>query len=168
MASIDSLASRIDAEFSAVEKKAQKQQAAQLEEQKQRQKRLEHLGKVFDELQDALRPRLELLVKKFGDRVQATPRIVPSTREVSFQFKSHRAQVRLKFSACTDQDIQKVILGYDLEIVPILMRFKAHDEMEFPLNAIDKEAAINWMDDRIVEFIQTYFAMGESEIYLKD
>jgi YHS domain-containing protein len=48
------------------------------------------------------------------------------------------------------------------------MRFKSHDEAEFPLNAIDKAAVAKWIDDRIVDFVQTYFAMGENEIYLKD
>src|SRR5262249_55263851 len=114
------------------------------------------------------RPRLELLVNKFGDRVQTTPRIIPSTREVTFEFQSRLACVRLKFAAFTDRDVQKLILSYDLEIIPVLMRFKSHDEIEFPLDAVDKEAATKWLDDRIVDFLQTYFAMGENEIYLKD
>jgi hypothetical protein len=168
MPDINSLASRLDAEFAAVEDKLKKFQAEQVEAHKQRQQRLEQLGKVFDQLRDIWRPRLELLVKKFGDRVKTTPRIVPSTREVAFNFQSRLAQVRLKLSACTDRDIQKVILGYDLEIIPVLMRYKPHDEVEFPLNAVDKEAVAKWIDDRIVDFVRTYFAMGENEIYLKD
>ena len=168
MADINNLASRIDAEFSAVEDKVKQFQAEKVEEHKQRQNRLEQLGKVFDQLRDIWKPRLEFLVKKFGDRVQTTPRIVPSTREVAFDFQSRLARVRLKFSASTDRDIQKVVLSYDLAIIPVLMRFKPHDEVEFPLNAVDKEAVAKWIDDRIVDFVRTYFAMGENEIYLKD
>jgi YHS domain-containing protein len=168
MPDVNSLASRIDAEFSAVEEKVKKLQVEQVQEHKERQERLEQLRKVFDQLSEVLRPRLELLVKKFEGRVQTTPRIVPSTREATFNFQSHLARVQLKFSASTDRDVQKVILGYDLEIIPILMRFKPHDEMEFPLNAVDKEAAAKWIDDRIVDFVQTYFSLGEHEIYLKD
>ena len=168
MPDINNLASRIDAEFSAVEEKVKKSQAEQVQEQKQRQQRLEQLGKVFDQLRDIWRPRLELLVKKFEGRVQTTPRIVPGTREATFNFQSRLAHVRLKFSAFTDRDVQKVILSYDLEVIPVLMRFKPHDEVEFPLNAVDKEAVAKWIDDRIVDFVQTYFSMGENEIYLKD
>lgn len=168
MTDINSLSSRLDAEFSAVEEKTKKFQAEQVESHKQRQQRLEQLGKVFDQLRDIWRPRLELLVKKFEGRVQATPRIVPSTREATFDFQSHLARVRLKLSAFTDRDIQKLILSYDLEIVPVLMRFKPHDEVEFPLDRVDTEAVAKWIDDRIVDFVQTYFAMGENEIYLKD
>jgi hypothetical protein len=89
-----------------------------MEEHKERQKRLEQLAKVFDQLTETLRPRLELLAKKFGDRVQTKPRITPSTREATFDFQSRLAWVRLKFSAYTDRDIQKVILGYDLGRTP--------------------------------------------------
>jgi YHS domain-containing protein len=168
MPDISKLANRLDAEFSAVEERVKKFQVEQTEAHTQRQQRLEQLGKVFDQLRDIWRPRLELLVKKFEGRVKATPRIVPSTREGTFDFQSHLAHVRLKLSAFTDRDIQKVILSYDLEIVPVLMRFKNHDEVEFPMDKVDKEAVAKWIDDRIVDFVQTYFAMGENEIYLKD
>ena len=168
MPDINSLASRIDAEFSGVAEKIKKFQVEQVEAHKQREKRLEQLGKVFDQLRDIWKPRLELLVKKFEGRVQTTPRIVPSTREVTFDFQSRLAHVRLKLSAFTDRDIEKLILSYDLEIIPILMRFKPHDELELPLNEVDKEAVAKWIDDRIVDFVQTYFSMGENEIYLKD
>ena len=50
MPDINSLVSRIDAEFSAVEEKVKHFQVEQVEKHKQRQTRLEQLGKVFDEL----------------------------------------------------------------------------------------------------------------------
>lgn len=168
MADVDQLATWIDAEFSAVEMKAKKFQTEQLEEHKQRQQRLQQLNHAFDQLRQIWKPRLELLVKKFGDRVQATPRLLPATREATFQFQSRLAQVSLKFSGFTDRDIKKVILSYDLNILSVLLKFKSHDEIEFPLNAVNPEAVATWIDDRIVEFIQTYFALGENEIYLKD
>jgi hypothetical protein len=168
MPDINDLARRIDGEFTALEEKSKSFRAEQLEEYKQRQKRLEQLGLAFEQLREVWKPRLELLVKKFGDRVQVTPRIVPTTREAAFDFQSNLAKVRLRFSAYTDRDVKKVILGYDLEIIPMLMRFNPHSELEFPLGAINKEAAAKWIDDRIVEFVQTYFALGENDIYLKD
>lgn len=168
MPETNTLASRIEAEFSAVEEKIKQFQVEQVAEHTQRQQRLEKLGKVFEELVPIWRPRLELLVQKFGDRIKATPRIVPATREVTFEFQSRIARVRLRFSATTDRDIQKLILSYDLEIIPVFMRFKPHDEVEFTLESIDKNAVGQWIDDRIVEFFHTYFSMGENEIYMKD
>jgi YHS domain-containing protein len=168
MADITNLTSRIDAEFSAVEEKVKKFQVEQAEVHKQREKRLEQLNRVLDDLRAIWKPRLEYLMQKFGDRVQAAPRIVGSTREVKFQFKSQLASVSLKLSAFADRNVEKVTLAYDLEIIPVLMRYKHHDEIEFPINAVDKAAVGRWFDDRIVEFVQTYFSMGENDIYLKD
>jgi YHS domain-containing protein len=163
-----SLASRIDAEFSAVAEKMKKLRAESLEDYQGRQKRLEKLGKVFDELRDIWKPRLDILVKKFGDTVQATPRIVPSTREATFEFQSKLARVRLKLSASTDRDVQKVILSYDLVIIPVLLRFEPHAELAFPLDKVNNEAVAKWIDDRILDFVRTYLSLGDSELYLKD
>ena len=58
MPDIHSLASRIDAEFSAVEQKVKSFQTKKVEEHKQRQKRLEQLEKVFDELREMWRPHV--------------------------------------------------------------------------------------------------------------
>jgi YHS domain-containing protein len=168
MPDINSLGERIDAQFLALAEKTKKFQAEQLEAHKGRQKRLEQLNRLFEELREVWRPRLELLVSKFGERVKVTPRIVPSTREATFDFKSGLAHVRLRLSCRTDAQVQKVNLSYDLEIIPVLMKFTPHAEIEFPLDAVDKEAVARWIDDRLVDFVQTYLSMGENEFYLKD
>jgi hypothetical protein len=168
MADINTLAGRIDAEFSAVAQKVKKAQTGQLEQQRQRQQRLGQLTEVFGELSEIWRPRLDLLVAKFGDRVQVKPRVVPSTREVTLEFLSRVARVRLKLAAFTDRDVTKVILSYDLEIVPVVVRYEPHAELEFPLGAVDKDAVAKWVDDRLVNFVHTYFSLGENDIYLKD
>jgi len=168
MTDISSLASQIDAEFAAVAEKDKKFQAEQVHEYKERQKRLEQLTKVFEDLSEVWGPRLEFLVKKFGDRVKVMPRVVPSTREATLAFSSALAKVNLKFSAYTDRDVEKLILSYDLEIIPILMRYTPHAELEFPLDKIDKAVAAKWADERIVDFVRTYLSLGDNEWYLKD
>ena len=168
MSEINSLAGRIDAEFSAAAEKVRRFQVEKVEEHKERQKRLEQVGRIFEELGNIWRPRLELLVKKFGDGVKVTPKLVPSRREAVFDFQSSLAEVHLKFSAYADWDVRKVILSYDLKILPALMQFTPHAEMEFPLGAVDKDTVSKWIDDRIVEFVQTYLTIGDSESYLKD
>jgi YHS domain-containing protein len=168
MADIKDLVSRIDAEFSALGEKHKKAQAEQVHAYQDRQQRLQQLGKVFDRLREIWGPRLEVLVKKFGDEVQVTPRFVPSTREAKFQFQSRLARIDLRLSATTDRDVTKVILSYDLEIIPVLLQYDAHSEVEFPLEAIDPEAVARWVDDRIVSFVKTYLSLHENESYLKD
>jgi YHS domain-containing protein len=168
MPDINTLVGRIDAEFSALEEKYREAQVENVQAYQERRKRLQHLGQLFDRLREVWKPRLDVLVQKFGDRVQVTPRVVPSTREATFEFRSKRAHVRLRFSATTNRDVTKVILSYDLDIIPILMEFDAHSEIEFPVDAVDPEAVARWVDDRIVSFIKTYLALGDNDNYLKD
>src|SRR5436305_5576257 len=93
MLDLENLVDRIDAEFSTVEAKYQKAIVENLQTYKDRQKRLETLAKVFDELREVWRPRLDVLTNKFGDRVQVTPRLIPSTREATFEFQSRLARI---------------------------------------------------------------------------
>jgi hypothetical protein len=60
MSELNSLASRIDAEFAAIEEKTKKVHVERMEEQRERQKRLEQLGRVFDELRTIWKPRQTL------------------------------------------------------------------------------------------------------------
>jgi YHS domain-containing protein len=163
MSELKSLASRIDDEFTALEKKFKDTQVEVLREYRERCKRLQQLDGVFQKLAEGWKPRLDTLLRKFGDRVQVTPRLTPSTREATFEFQSKLGRVRLKFSASTDRDVRRVILGYDLEIIPVFFRYQPHAEMEFPLGAVDEAAAARWVDDRIVEFVRAYLSMGEIE-----
>ena len=80
MNDINSLSNRLDAQFQAAAEKTKKFQSEQLEEHQARQKRLEQLAKIFEELREVWKPRLDLLMGKLGERVKVTPRIVPSTR----------------------------------------------------------------------------------------
>lgn len=168
MADTTALSNQIDAEFNAVADRIKKFQSEQVSEHKDRQNRLEKLGKIFDDLRDTWGPPLELLIRKFGDRVKVTPRVVPSTREATFEFQSNVANIKLTFAAFTDRDIRKVILSYDLEIIPVLMQFPGHAQTEFPLDAVDKAAAGKWINERILDFVKTYLSLGDNEWYLKD
>ena len=163
MSELKSLSSRIDAEFAAVVKKFKDVQLERVQEYRERRKRLQQLDGVFQRLAEGWRPRLDTLLQKFGERVQVTPRLTPSSREAAFEFPSNLGRVRLRFSASTDPGVRKVILGYDLEIIPVFFRYEPHAELEFPLDAVDEAAAARWVDDRIVEFVRAYLSMGDNE-----
>jgi hypothetical protein len=57
--------------------------------------------------------------------------------------------------------MQTEVLTCNLNIIPILTRFKSHSAITFPLNAVDVGPAVTWIDDRIVDFVQRYFSTGE-------
>jgi YHS domain-containing protein len=142
-------------------------QTERLNEFRERRQRLHRLEGVFQKLAAAWKPRLQTLLRILDDRVEVTPLETRSAREAQFAFASPLGDVRLRFSATTDAEIRKVILGYDLEIVPTFFHFEPHAEVVFPLDAVDEEAAGRWVDDRIVDFVRTYISLAESESYTR-
>ena len=167
MADLNSLLSRIDAEFSASDKQIKEFQTHEVQEFHGREQRLELFSKACDQLRDTWRPRLEALAKKFGDKAKLTPTVTPTGREATFQFSSPLADIVLRFSVSTDFEVRKLVLDYDLHILPILMKFEPHVRAEFPLEAPDAEATAKWIDDRIVDFVKTYLSLHQNEYYLK-
>src|SRR5215831_16296573 len=165
---VASLINRIDAEFSALDDKIKRAQGEKQQEHHDRQTRLAAFEKELETLPEVTKPRLEALVKRFGDRAKVSPRIDSTSRAVTMDFQSELARIKLKFSAATDQEVRKLILLYDLEILPTLMQFDSHQQAEWPLDAIDRKAVGQWVDDRIVSFVKTYLSLHENQYYLKE
>lgn len=168
MTQTQNLAGSIDAAFAEMLDKRGKFQAAETQKYQDWQQRLDRLGGVFDSLRDVWKPRLEVLIQKFGDKVSATPKLTPSTRNVELEFDSDVARINLRFQATTDQELTKLILNYDLQIIPILMQFDSHAELEMPIDKIDRDAVGRWIDDRIMSFVKTYVSLHENPYYLRD
>jgi len=162
------LSQRIDAALSSMDEKRKQFQEMETRRYEEWKQRLEKLGAKFDSLRPLVESRLELLIKKFGDRLIVTPNLTQSTRELVLDFQSDVARISLRFQGTTDHDIRKFILNYDLTIIPILMQFDSHAALEMPLDAIDVEAVAHWIDDRIMSFVQSYVALHENPYYLRD
>jgi hypothetical protein len=167
MTAASSLAERIDAEIAAAFERVEQLKTQKVEDFQGRQDRLETLDKTLEDLREIWRPRLDALAKKFGERVKVQPQVQPSRRSATFKFKSELASVDLRFAVAPDPDVRNVIFTSDLQILPILMKFDSHDEISFPLGAIDKTTLGKWFDDRIVDFVRTYLSLHENQYYLK-
>jgi YHS domain-containing protein len=168
MPDVSTLLNRIDAEFSALDDKIKRAQSEKQQEHQDRQKRLAAFEKELATLPDVWKPRLEALVQRFGDRAKVSPIVEASSRSVTIDFQSELAKTKLRLSAATDHDIRKLVLNYDLEILPTLMQFESHEQAEWPLDAIDRQAVADWVDDRIVAFVKTYLSLHENEYYLRE
>lgn len=168
MVEVNTLQARLDAEFAANEQRLKSLQTEAVQAYEGRQERLTLFEATCQSLRRIWLPRLELLARKFGDQVEVNPHITRELRHVIFDFESNVARVQLHLSASTDTEVRKLVLDYNLDILPILMAFEGHVQAEFPLETIDPAAVGKWMDDRIVDFARTYLAMSQNEHYLKD
>ncbi len=168
MPNIEELLSRIDQEFTAVEERIKTNQSQQMDVYRGRQERLTKFEQTLNHLREVWRPRLEAFANRFGDRVKVTRSAEPTKRAATYEFQTDLAQVQLRLSATTDQEVQQVVLNYDLQIMPILMKYERHVELALPLDAVDDETIARWIDDRLVQFVQTYLSLHENQYYLKE
>jgi YHS domain-containing protein len=167
MPELNQLLSRIDAAFKASDDKVQAFQSRKVDEYHGREQRLEQFDKLLGDLQAIWQPRLEAFARRFGEKIKVHPLVSRDRRSALFEVQSELARIELRFSVFTDIEVRKVVFDYNLEILPILMKFDSHSQVEFPLEAVDKEKLAQWIDDRIVSFVNTYLSLHENSYYLK-
>jgi hypothetical protein len=168
MAAASTLMDRINAEFSETEARVKQLQSERVQAYHDRQQRLEKFEKTLEGMREIWRPRLETLAQKFGEKVDVKPSIERAKRSGTFAFKSPLAHIKLRFAVSPDEEVRNAIFTYDLEILPILMRFDSHDEISVPIERVDEKAIGAWLDDRIISFVKTYLLLHENQYYLKD
>jgi YHS domain-containing protein len=58
-----------------------------------------------------------------------------------------------------DGPIENAIIKYQLEILPIYLKFDSHAQLLVPIDNPSDEAIAAWLDDRLVEFTRTYLEL---------
>ncbi|HSQ56396.1 MAG TPA: hypothetical protein VLM40_11705 [Gemmata sp.] len=167
MSDINALAARIEGAFTTVKEKIKTQQQQELKLLQERQKLLKEYEKVQSRIVEIVKPRLEALAKRAGERVSVTPSVSETRRTARFEFKSPKAYITLTFSVAPDRNLQNAVVDYDLRIVPVLWRFDSHGEYSTAIAAPDLDGLTKWLDDRIVGFVELYIQIHETELYDK-
>lgn len=167
MSETNTLLDRIDAEFREVEAQIKEYQDAKVQEFQAREARLEQFAGLCESLSEVWRPRLQAFAQRFGDRIQTTPVISRTRRSATLRCASPLAQFDLTLSVMTDADVRHLILDCNLDILPVLMRFDKHSQLELPLDSVDPAVVEQWIDDRLVETVRTYLQLHQNANYLK-
>ena len=169
MADTSSLASRIDAQFADVQQKvAAFQQSAEKEYVAREQRYQQQYLPAVARLVDLIKPRLQLLADKFKDKVQVSPTVTAHQRQVTYRFSVPIARIELTFRVSHDLDVRNVVFDQDLDVLPILMQFDKHSQLTVSLDRIDEQKVVQWIDDRIVAFVQTFAEIHQNRYYQKD
>jgi YHS domain-containing protein len=161
------LSQRIKAEFDKSAERAKAAEKSRADESKQHEQRLAQFSKVCDELKAVWRPRFEEFAKQFGDKIKVTPTVSPSMREAEMNFLTELANITLKISVSPSPDLTKLVLDYDLLILPVFFEYQRHARLELPLDRVDRDAVGKWIDDQLVSCVKTYLSLQENDHYLR-
>lgn len=167
MTTTTSLAQRMKAEFEA---RAARQKEAEASRDKDRQAReagMQKFQKVCEELKPVWRPRFEEFAKQFGESVKVTPVATPEQREAHVVFKTELATITLSIGASASSDATKLVMDYNLLIVPTYFDYERTARLEMPLDKVDKDAIGKWLDDRFISCVKAYLSVQDNEFYLR-
>jgi hypothetical protein len=167
MSDAKALEARMEAVVAAVKDRAKANQQALLQSHLERQKLLATYEKVQDQIIEAVKPKLEALAKRSGERVHVTPSVSQYRRSAIFEFRSPKAYITLTFSVGPDRDVKNAVVSCDLRVVPVLWKFDPNAEVETPVASPDLAAVSKWVDDRIVSFVELFVEINEGEVVAK-
>ncbi|MGE5193838.1 MAG: YHS domain-containing protein [Deltaproteobacteria bacterium] len=156
---------RADTERNRREKEALIEHRAELE------KRHELFVRTAKALTDeVIQPRVQKLAPffpnaKLGDGNPALPNRCRCELQHTARFP---ATVILELGVFHDEEIRNVILYCDTEILPIFFKFTPRHQTSQPLEAIDRAKLAAWVEQQLMEFVDTYLRLEHSDQYQQE
>lgn len=154
-----------------LKKRRQERQAelqGKLAEREQRIEALDGFAEQF--MQSVVRPRMEKLASYFENaRIRSSDAAQGCHCGCEFDHTAmFPATTTLDISISADELVSNGILGYHLELLPVLFEFEKEDEISFPLAQPDQEALTDWLNKKLLSFVETYTRLADDERYQRD
>ncbi len=164
------LEDRLTAELTAAKQRVRTIQDEAAEAYEAAKRRYRRFLKVARSVRKLMEQKLTLLSRKVP--IEARPTIVHSEHRyngtVACRAASELAQIKLRFSLSHDNDVQTATLDYDLDVLPVYIRFTPHERLVVLIEAYDEQKVSQWLDDRIVDFARVYFQIPLTEPYQRE
>lgn len=168
-AKLDDFSSRLDSAFALLPQAIEQRRSVIDREYQERQQRFaQEFIPAVAKVREIFGPRSDALVARFKDIIHLSADVRDDFSKVAFSFDSSLAQVTLRFNFAHDEEVRKLILVYDLEILPILMKFDNHSTLDLPLAAFDENAVTEWLESRMISFTRSFVELNANQYYLND
>lgn len=63
---------------------------------------------------------------------------------------------KIEFAVEHDESVEQVFVRYEACLMPVFVRFQPHDKLTTRIDGINPEQIADWVEERIVEFLETY------------
>jgi YHS domain-containing protein len=168
MTNLDTLLRRIDQELVTEVKRQKAAWQEVVQANRERGPRLQRYDAMATRLIDLLKPRLAAFIDRFKDVVKAEPVVREHTRAMNLTFAATVAKVTLRFEVFPDRDVSHIRLECTQEIIPVVVRYDKQSVLEFPLDAVQDDAVVQWFDERIVAFVKAYLDLVRQDAALRE
>ena len=112
-------------------------------------------------------PRVTAVVRQFAE-AKVTSGTTPWGLRTECQLpRSARypASTKLALSIARSPEATRGFITYSLEIIPILMAFQGECHLEFDPSSPNEAAITEWVEERLLEFVETYLRVGSEPQY---
>ena len=115
-------------------------------------------------------PRVSAVIRQFADANVASTTTPFGMRTECQLPRSPRypAHTKLSLSIARSPEATRGFITYSLEIIPILMAFHGECHLEFDPTAPNENEIGEWVEARLLEFVETYLRVGSEPQYQRD
>ncbi len=78
------------------------------------------------------------------------------------------ATAYVEFRVEHNEDVSRLILVFDSQILPVFVQFPRADELSFPLEEVDQQRVATWVETKLFAFLEAYLQLQWLDQYQRD
>ena len=150
---------------------AEQQRREYLDSLRLRMDELEERMKRFDQIahrlmENVVQPRMKIVAEHF-DNASLSQHAHHCICRLG-RTQRYPASTTLSLGIGHDDDVEHLLILYNLQILPVFFRFKNSDEMSIRFDQVDDQRFAAWVDSRLEEFVETYLSIEQSPWYQRE
>ncbi len=162
---------RIQTKLQALKERKQVQENHVQQRMHEFEQRHERFTVIADRImQTLIRPRMEKLHSYFSNA-----RFLPPGNSgkhhctCCFEHTSeYPATAKLELAVSRDGECETLLILYNLDILPVFFQFQGSDQLAMPLAQCAEKKIADWVDQKIVDFVDTYLRLETVDQYQAD
>lgn len=110
-----------------------------------------------------IRPRVQAVAACFAN---AEPDRADRSDRCAYWFgycERFPADTKLEIAVEHDERIENLVIRYELYIMPVFLKYDAHDTATMPLAAVNDQAIAAWVESKLLGFLDTYLRLDRGE-----
>lgn len=119
-----------------------------------RRERLEHVAARLNET--VVQPRLETLASYFANASMTQDEPAGHCSCWFGYCERFPASTKVAFAVEHDVRYENAVVAYEATMVPVFIKFNEQDKLTTPLDELTDEAVSEWVEERLLEFLDAY------------
>lgn len=164
MGVLTAFAKRIDERIAQADSNSPLESAAAaryMSEIESRRTRFELLAQ--DLYRSVIRPRMETFASRFSLAEVTGDPCSPQVCSLGYNEK-RPVSTQLTLAVEHDTRVERVVVCYDVLMIPLFVKFNQHDKLTFLLDEFTEETVADWLEERLLEFLDAYLRVNRAAL----